>query len=196
MKKSSLVIMTLICCLGSCRFDDFIVEKPYLPMPEAMNAYFNVPTEGSLYIFKDSISGILDTTFITSRDLVLSPGPDYVGESFYIQYESGRTRKLHFDLRSSDKRVSLRIISPPSSGRSDLTWDKEQKSYTYLPTCHQQLDSVVLDGQVYYDVFEFLCAPYYQKMWFAKGIGLIMKEPTTVISGEHHYYRLIDFQKK
>lgn len=85
--------------------------------------------------------------------------------------------------------------SPSGSGPSFM-WDKEQKSYVYLTTCFQQLDSVILDGQVYYDVFELTCAPYYQKMWFAKGIGLIMKQPTTVISGEHYYYRLIDFQKK
>lgn len=165
-------------------------------MPEEINAYFNIPTEGSIYIFEDSTRGVLDTSLIKRRDNLLSPGPDYVGESFYIWYESGHSRDFQFDIQSSDKRARLHIYAPPS-GSSYLTWDKEQKSYISQSNCHQQLDSVILtNGQVYYDVFELTCAPYYQKMWFAKGIGLIMKEPVTVISGEHYYYELIDFQKK
>jgi hypothetical protein len=163
-----------------CKFDDYVVEKPEYFISDEINSFFNVPSEGSIYIFKDSASGDLDSTIVIDKDLVLNPGPDYLGEGYSIEYTSTKTDDFRIDVYTTDNLESFRLMFTVGTW-AVLRWDKQDKKFVFPSTDHRLIDSVSLNGTTYYDILEIYNGGlHYNRLWFAKDVGLILKDVSSI----------------
>lgn len=188
------VALLLCWAFSACKFDDYVVEKPFIPLSEEMKSYFTFANEGSLFIYRDSASGDIDSTIISRKDDATFGGRPYIGEMYNIWYQSTKTQDFRAIVSTNEEWERMRILFTVGTELM-IRWDKETQSFTQPSNTYRLIDSVNLHGQIYRDVLEIQGDLEFNRLWYAKNVGIILKDVSSVVT-QDSTFELIDYQLK
>jgi hypothetical protein len=175
--------------------------KSVIVFDSTFASYMNATMgKGSTFIY-ETIDGLLDTTIVI-----------YSGEQWNIKIDENKAfggYELGFACSmTTDYQLSL-VVSPPYNDSSVLSYghslsfavgtshDFYLKNGVFIPIDKISfLDSVTIRGNTYYDVLiNSDRGPWYEEIWYAKGIGIIMKKAWLLNQPYKEFY-LIDYDIK
>ncbi len=194
MKYIFAIFLFFCSALTACKFDDYIVEKPFIPLSEEMKSYFTFANEGSLYIYRDSASGDIDSTIVSNKTEGGFIGTPYIGEMYHIEYQSTKTQNFWAIISTNEEWERMRILFTVGTELM-IRWDKETQSFTQPSSKYRLIDSVNLHGHIYRDVLEIQGDIEFNRLWYAKNVGIILKDVSSVLTPDSTF-ELIDYQLK
>lgn len=196
MKKNAslcLVLLLFICFLWSCdrsdnseyvrkiNVDDEILEYTYFP-------------EGSYWIFKNVVSGEIDSSFVSIQGERYSRYEKEWIDDKYLNFESLSIRKFirgrefscmtfieHYEATTPLKLTTYRIYNNELGSDYPFSWDST-KSLAQSNNHVEFHDSIWVGARWYYNVLESNLTPeiedsvYFVRTFYAKGIGAIRRE--------------------
>ncbi len=182
-------ISTILWVIAGCKLPEPI---PFITLDEEMKAYFAAADSGAVYIYKDSASGIIDTIRVIKRSGRNYNNYSYLNEGFTLRYAAQQTDNFWTDVtttRNDSPRYHFSINY--QSGRGRYIWKEDGE---YFPTGHVTiLDQVEVEGVVYKDVLKIEdFYAYYNRYYFAKGVGRILLESKSSTS-KIHVWKLIEY---
>ena len=186
------MIITLFCLFIIGCNKDPRADYPYYEMDENFKAYFANFGEGSTYYYIDTVNNVTDTMIVTKHQSVTPPlnTADYNSENYRLDYDCILTENFrillitypggfNFELHYSVGSYSIEL---------DSTADFPNNEHVY------QLDSLTILDKSYKNI---LCVEngigiWYERLYFAKNIGIILKE--TKAGGFTQVYYLFDYK--
>lgn len=201
-------MLVLVACKEKEDPTPWYMEVPAYYMDEDFKAYFAPAGEGSWYVYYDSLRGMYDTLTITSvsKSLGTYAGGmdmefDYISENYGVSYTS--TYKESPSSPTLDWGLSCRTVPPKPifdyevaycmsiTGGLPSICASESKGFNLTDYAEVSfVDSVVLQGRVYYDVLKCDQDGLFSPIWFAKGIGPIRRVHSSAYTKD---FQLLDY---
>lgn len=191
MEKYTIAILFCLLIIGCDK--DPRADYPYYEMDENFKAYFANFGEGSTYYYIDTVNNVTDTMIVTKHQSVTPPlnVADYNSENYVIDYDCSVTEDFTVRIETFPNGYNFGVET--SGGSYSIEFDT-MATFPSNGSKVYQLDSLTILNQTYQDV---LCIEddigiWYERLYFAKDIGIILKE--TKDGGFTQVYYLVDYK--